>query len=224
METSISSNLNSIPVEIALEIGNNLDISGMIAMSFVCKDFQDIYQTQFQKLVKELDPYITNGTVYDFLKITRVSTVEQMAYKIWRNMFESIIKEMEFIYPTIRKRDIIQTFVRVITFDDVKNIQQQIRNYLVSSDIYICYREVLYKNPYSSDIFNIPEIFETEIIDMIDGILHELSYQERTISRDSSIDSIASEEPEGESSLGDSIEYFPYDNIMETFENVLKLS
>jgi len=219
-------NINSIPVEMVLEIGSNLDILSMISMSFVCKDFQDIYQQEFQKIVKELDPYITNGTVYDFLKITRVCTVEQMVYKIWRNIFEAMIKEMENIYPTIKRRNIIETFVRVIPLEDVENLKVKIKNYVSSCDIFICYKDVIYKNPYSLDVYNITEFFESDIIDMVDGILHELSIQERTISRDNSIDSITSDESipqDDDSSLGDSMEYFPYENIMETFENTLKL-
>jgi hypothetical protein len=224
------SHLQSLPVELLThEIGKNLDISGMIAMSFVCKDFQEIYQPQFQKIVKELDPYITEGTVYDFLRITRVGTIDNVTYKIWKCLFDSIIKEMESIYPTTRKRDIIKTFVSVIRLKDVTNIKNQIKSYLLSSDIFFTYKEVFYKNPYGLDVYCIPESFETEIIDMIDGLLHELSFIDRNIPRDNSLDSLGSNDSYSiqhsstDESLTDSLEYFPYENVIETIENLLKI-
>jgi hypothetical protein len=227
--TKMEVKLEELPVEmLSSEIGEYLDISSMISMSFVCKDFQDIYQSRFQKIVNEIDPYIKDGNIHDFLRISKVGPSEYVVYKIWKSIFDSIIKEMEYIYPSIKRKHIMDTFVKVIPIGAINNLKDRIRDAILSSDIFISFRGVLYKNPYSFYMYDISEMFETEIIDMIDGILHEFSSVER-ISRENSFESrlrsTSSESLSEISSINDSetsMEYFPYDNVTDSIENVLR--
>ena len=205
-----------MPVELlSKEVGKYLDIPSMISMSLTCKDFLDIYQPQFQKIVHELDPYIVEGTVYDFLNITKVGLLEHIIYKIWRIIFQTTLKEMEYIYPYINKKTIIEAFYRVIPLDAVDNIKNHIKIFLTQSNVFILYRGVLYRNPYTSSFIELSESFETDINDMVDTILHEIASVDRIMERDSSSDSLTD-------NSDDIIEYFPYENITDAIESWIK--
>ena len=208
--------MNYLPVEIInKEIGKYLDIPNMISMSFVCKDFQDIYRPQFEKIVKEIDPYIENGTVHDFLKITKVGPIDQVIYKTWRVIFQAIIKELENFYPYLSRRTILETFHRVVPIYAIDDIKKHIENFLKSSSIFIIFLNVLYRNPYTSAFVELPESFETDVNDMIDSLLNELSSVDRIIERDSSNESLTDDSD-------DVIEYFPYENVSEAIETWIK--
>jgi hypothetical protein len=205
-----------MPVEIInKEIGKYLDIPNMISMSFVCKDFQDIYRPQFEKIVKEIDPYIENGTVHDFLKITKVGPLDQVIYKTWRVIFQTIIKELENLYPYLSRRTILETFHRVVPIYAIDEIKKHIENFLKSSSIFIIFLNVLYRNPYTSAFVELPESFETDVNDMIDSLLNELSSVDKVIERDSSNESLTDDSD-------DVIEYFPYENVSEAIETWIK--
>jgi len=209
--------MNNLPVEIInKEIGSYLDIPSMISMSFVCKDFQDIYQPQFQKIVNEMDPYITNGTIHDFLNITKVGTLENIVYKIWRIIFQTIIRELECIYPYLTRKFIISSFHKIIPIDAVDEIKSHIKKFLLESKIFIIYKNVLYRNPLYSAFVELSETFETDINDMIDSLLHDLSASDRPLERDNSIESITDDSNE------EIIEYFPYENITDAIESWIK--
>jgi hypothetical protein len=209
--------MENLPIEILnKEIGSYLDISSMISMSFVSKDFQEIYQPQFQKIVKELDPYITNGTVHDFLNITKVGTLDNIIYKTWKVIFQTIIKELEYIYPYMTKGAIIETFHKIVPIDAINDIKKHIHKFMIDSNIFILYRNVLYRNPLSSSYVELSEAFETDINDIIDSLLHEISSMDRSIERDSSMESLTDESAE------DIIEYFPYENITDAIETWIK--
>ena len=208
--------MNYLPVEIInKEIGKYLDIPNMISMSFVCKDFQDIYRPQFEKIVKEIAPYIENGTVHDFLKITKVGPIDQVIYKTWRVIFQAIIKELENFYPYLSRRTILETFHRVVPIYAIDDIKKHIENFLKSSSIFIIFLNVLYRNPYTSAFVELPESFETDVNDMIDSLLNELSSVDRIIERDSSNESLTDDSD-------DVIEYFPYENVSEAIETWIK--
>jgi hypothetical protein len=208
--------MDQMPVEIInKEIGKYLDIPNMISMSFVCSDFQEIYRPQFQKIVKEMDPYIENGTVHDFLRITKVGTLENVIYKTWRVIFQTIIKELENLYPYLSRRTIQETFFRVVPSYAVDEIKKHIENFLKKSPIFIIFLNVLYRNPYVSAFIELPDAFETDVNDMIDSLLNELSSLDKTIERDSSTESFTDESD-------DVIDYFPYENVSEAIETWVK--
>jgi hypothetical protein len=208
--------MNHMPVEILnKEIGKYLDIPNMISMSFVCKDFQDIYRPQFEKIVKEIDPYIENGTVQDFLKITKVGPLDQVTYKTWRVIFLTIIKELENLYPYLSRKTILETFHRVVPIYAIDEIKKHIENFLKTSPIFIIFLNVLYRNPYTSAFIELPESFETDVNDMIDSLLNELSSVDKIIERDSSNESLTDDSD-------DVLEYFPYENVSEAIETWIK--
>jgi len=209
--------MDNLPVEILdKEIGRYLDISSMISMSLVCKDYQEIYQPQIRKLVKEIDPYIEDGNVYDFLRITKIGPLDHVEYKFWTVIFNTIIKELELIHPYTTRKTIIDTFHKVVPIDAIDNIKKQIRKIFSNSPIFILFKNVIYRNPLSSEYFELPESFELDINDIVDVLLHELSSSDRGISKDSSNESLTDE------SLDDMFEYFPYENISDTIENWIK--
>lgn len=209
--------MENLPTEILdKEIGRYLDISSMISMSLVCKDYQEIYAPQFRKIVKEIDPYIDNGTVYDFLRITKIGPLEHIVYKFWYVVFQTIIKELELIHPHMRRKTIIETFHKVVPNDAVETIKKHVRNIFKDSPLFIIFNNVIYRNPLSSDYFELPEYFELDVNDMIDTLIHELSSMDKNIQRDSSNESLTDE------SYDDMIDYFPYENISEAIENWIK--
>ena len=208
--------MENLPVEIMnKEIGKYLDIPNMISMSFVCKDFQNIYEPQFKKIVKEIDPYIENGTVLDFLKITKVGPLEQVIYKTWRVIFQTIIKELETLYPYLSKKKILDTFYKVVPSYAIEDIKKHIQKFLKTSPIFILFLDVLYRNPYTSAYVELPEAFEADVNDMIDSLLNELSSSDKMIERDSSYESLTDESE-------DVIEYFPYENVSDAIETWIK--
>lgn len=208
--------MNNLPVEIMnKEIGKYLDIPNMISMSFVCKDFQDIYRPQFQKIVREMDPYIENGTVHDFLKITKVGLLDHVVYKTWRVIFQTIIKEFENLYPYLSRKKILETFYKVVPIYAIDDIKKHIESFLKTSPIFILFLNVLYRNPYTSAYVELPETFETDVNDMIDSLLNEFSSTDKTIERDSSVESLTDDSE-------DMIEYFPYENVSDAIETWIK--
>jgi hypothetical protein len=212
--------MEKLPIEILnKEIGKYLDIPNMISMSFVCKDFEEIYRSHFRKIVREIDPYIEDGNIHDFLRITRVGTLESIVYKTWRVIFLTIIRELEQIYPYLSRKFILDTFYQMVPMDAIQSIKNQIERFLKSSNIFIIFLGVLYRNPFSSAHVELPEAFETDINDMIDSLLHEFSASDRSIERDSSYESLSSDLTEF---TDDIIEYFPYENISEAIETWIK--
>lgn len=209
--------MENLPIEIMnKEIGKFLDIPNMISMSFVCKDFQDIYRPQFEKIVKEIDPYIENGTIHDFLKITKVGPLNDVVYKTWRVIFQTIVKELESLYPYLSRKKILESFHRVVPSYAIDEIKKHIENFLKKSSIFILFMNVLYRNPYTSAYVELPESFETDINDMIDSLLNELSSIDKIIERDSSCESLTDESNE------DMLEYFPYENVSDAIETWIK--
>jgi hypothetical protein len=185
-------------------------------MSFVSKDYQEIYQPQFRKIVKEIDPYIEDGNVYDFLRITKIGPLDHFVYKFWNVIFRTMIKEIDLIHPYMTKKTIIDTFYKVVPIDAIESIRKQIREIFLNFPIFIVYKQVIYRNPHSSDYFQLPESLELDINDMIDTLLHELSSSDRTIVKDISLESLTDD------SLEDMIEYFPYENISDSIENWIR--
>lgn len=209
--------MENLPIEIMnKEIGKFLDIPNMISMSFVCKDFQDIYCPQFEKIVKEIDPYIENGTVHDFLKITKVGPLNDVVYKTWRVIFQTIVKELESLYPYLSRKKILESFHRVVPSYAIDEIKKHIEIFLKKTSIFILFMNVLYRNPYTSAYVELPESFETDINDMIDSLLNELSSIDKIIERDSSCESLTDESNE------DMLEYFPYENVSDAIETWIK--
>jgi hypothetical protein len=209
--------MDHLPTEILQsEIGRYLDIPSMISMSFVSKDYQEIYQPQFRKIVKEIDPYIEDGNVYDFLRITKIGPLDHFVYKFWNVIFRTMIKEIDLIHPYMTKKTIIDTFYKVVPIDAIESIRKQIREIFLNFPIFIVYKQVIYRNPHSSDYFQLPESLELDINDMIDTLLHELSSSDRTIVKDISLESLTDD------SLEDMIEYFPYENISDSIENWIR--
>ena len=209
--------MENLPVEILdKEIGSYLDIPSMISMSFINKDFQNIYQAQFQKLIHDMDPYIINGSVNDFLNITKVGTLDNTIYKVWRLIFQTIIKELEYLYPYVSRKSIVEIFYNVVPLDAVDGIKNHIKNFLTKTNIFIFYRNVLYRNPLSGGCIELSDTFETDINDMIDTLLNEIAMTDRSISRDNSMESITDDSAE------DVIDYFPYENVTDAIENWVK--
>jgi hypothetical protein len=187
----------------------------MIQMSFVCKEYQEIYQPQFSKLIKEIDPFIENGTVHDFLRITKIGPMDYVKYKFWKIIFQAIVKELEVIYPYMKRKDIYAYFLNSLPLDLANTIKQHINNFITKSDMFFILNETVYKNPYHSSLIIFPEAFEIDINDMIDCLLHEMS-NGREIGRDISMESMTDE------SALDSLEYFPYENVTEAIEGWLR--
>ena len=210
--------MENIPSEILYhEIGRHLDIKSMISMSFVCKDYQEIYQPQFAKVVHEIDPFIEDGTVHDFLRITKIGPLEYVKYKFWKVMFQSIVKELEGIYPYMKRKEIHAYFLTSLPIDLAQTIRKHIDDFIQQSNMFFIFKDVVYKNPYHSSLIQLPEAFEIDINDMIDCLLHEMSNGEREIGRDTSMESL----PTDESAL-DTLEYFPYENVTEAIEGWLR--
>jgi hypothetical protein len=149
------------------------------------------------------------------LKITKVGPLDQIIYKTWRVIFQTIIKELENLYPYLNRRTILETFHRVVPIYAIDEIKKHIENFLKSSSIFIIFLKVLYRNPYTSAFVELPESFETDVNDMIDSLLNELSSVDKIIERDSSNESLTDDSD-------DMIEYFPYENVSEAIETWIK--
>ena len=209
--------MENLPPEIMYhEIGKHLDIKSMVQMSFVCKEYQEIYQPKFERLVQEIDPFIENGTIHDFLRITKIGPIDYVKYKFWKIIFQAIVKELEALYPYMKRKQIYGYFLTALPIDLANTIRQHIHDFIHKNDMFFIFRDVVYKNPYHSSLILFPEPFEIDINDMIDCLLHEMSTGGRDIPRDTSIESLTDE-----SNL-DSMEYFPYDNVTEAIEGWLR--
>ena len=207
------------------EIGKYMDLPSMISMSFVNKEFQKIYQPYFSKLVNEIDPYIENGTVMDYLNITKVGTVEQVVYKIWKNIFDSIIRETSLVNPSYNRKQMIDVFQKVIPNDAIELLKENIKKFINQCERFLVYRNVVYRNP-SITFINLSDNFETDINDMLDVLLHEMACQSGDISRDNSLDSLADSTPSdttpSSEANGEEIEIAPYENVADSIETFIR--
>jgi hypothetical protein len=209
--------MENLPPEILYhELGNHLDIKSMIQMSYSCKNFEQIYHSKFTKLVKEIDPFIENGTVHDFLRITRIGPISYVKYKIWKILFQSIVKELEGIYPYMKRKEILHNCYQIVPTDLIQTIHKHIEHFIFNNELFFIFNDNVYKNPYHSSLIVFPEPFELDLNDMIDSLLHEMAVSQKEITRDVSIESLTDE-----SNL-DSLEYFPYDNVTEAIESWLR--
>jgi hypothetical protein len=177
-------------------------------------------------LVKEIDPYIENGTVRDYLNLTKISTLENVVYKIWKTIFDSIIKEACFINSSYSRKQMIDTFQKVIPIDAIELLKTNIKKFVIQSEKFLIYQGVVYRNPSVSSYISLSDNFETDINDMIDVLLHEIACQSGDISRENSLDSINEDQtPSSEGTedyLGEEIEIAPYENVADAVETFIR--
>jgi hypothetical protein len=179
--------MENLPQEIlGIEIGKYLDVSGLIAISLVNKKMMAVYQPRISLIIRELDPFaFTTGDIHQLLGMLRIGTVDNVIFKMWHLIYDQIITEMRYFYP-------------YITPDKISNI-------------FLVYRNVVYKNYWSIRLIDIRSYLETDIVDIIDPLLHELSDRSDNKQEDQSASSSTTEE-----------EYFIYENIMDALETYIR--
>jgi hypothetical protein len=217
--------MENLPVEITFqEIGKYLDVPSMISMSFVNKDFQRIYQPYFSKIVKEIDPYIENGTVNDYLNITKIGTIENVVYKIWKNIFDTIIREVCIVNPTHSRKQIVDLFQKVIPVDAIELLRENIKKFIQEHERFMIFKNVVYRNPTVSNWVSLTENFETDINDMMDVLLHEIACQSTSISRENSLDSLTDDSNQTPSDESETVgeDYDSYENVICSVETFIK--
>lgn len=203
--------MENLPVEILeKEIGIYLDISGLIAMSLVNKHFQCVYQPFFRKMILEIDPFHNEDemTVYDYLSVTRVGTVKNVIFRIWKNIFDSIQKEIRQIYPYINPNKLTKIICDNCPIDAVESIKSHIEKSIVFTDRFFIYNNVVYRNyNLSFGSLNLSKNLESELVDLLDAIMHS-NFDSPRFTADS----------EEEISDEEEVEYIPYENVLDSLE------
>lgn len=212
--------MENLPVEIlSEEIGKYLDLSGLIAISLVNKSFMNIFYHNVKVAILKIDPYSTGENIYDLLNMLRVGTLENVVFKIYKNVFQQILAEMQYVYPYVQRDKIVQTFVQVVPNDAMRDLKNKIKQWMIqqSSPQFFIYKNVVYRNYLKNEPLQIQINLETDLIDLIDPLLHELSEQYEIKTDDSSDISSAT------SNLDQNMDYFPYENILESMERFVNL-
>ena len=203
--------MENLPVEILeKEIGIYLDISGLIAMSLVNKHFQCVYRPYFSKLILEIDPFHNQEetSVYEYLSITRVGTVKNVVFRIWKNIFDSIQKEIRQLYPYIHPNKLAKTICDNCPIDAVESIKTHIEKTIVFTDRFFIYNNVAYRNyNLSFGSLILSKNLESELVDLLDAIMHS-NFDSPRFTADS----------EEEISDEEEFEYVPYENIIDSLE------
>jgi hypothetical protein len=207
--------MESLPVEIlSVEIGKYLDLSGLICMSLVNKSMMEIFHYNIQVVIQKIDPYSDSGTVFDLLSMIKIGTIKNMRFKIWQNLFHETINQINHVYPYLQRQKIIDTFVQVVPKDAVEDIKNKITHYIYHHSGFFIFRDVVYRNKllikHNKEISN---FLETELIDIVDPLLHELSESSEPKTEDTSDDSAQDSEM---------MEYFPYDDILDSLEKTVQ--
>jgi hypothetical protein len=205
--------MENLPQEIlGIEIGKYLDVSGLIAISLVNKKMMAVYQPRISLIIRELDPFaFTTGDIHQLLGMLRIGTVDNVIFKMWHLIYDQIITEMRYFYPYITPDKINELFVHSVPSDAIVDLKNKMIRYIGTSNIFLVYRNVVYKNYWSIRLIDIRSYLETDIVDIIDPLLHELSDRSDNKQEDQSASSSTTEE-----------EYFIYENIMDALETYIR--
>jgi hypothetical protein len=205
-----------LPIEILdVEIGKYLDLSGIISMSFVNKSMMEIYHPKIKQIVLKLDPFAKQISVYDLLRMMRIGTLENTTFKIYRFLIQNIINEMNCIYPYLSKEKIISIFVNGVPDDAIHELKTKIKNFIQTTRIFLIYRNVVYRNYLVDEVIDMNKVFEMDLIDLIDPLMHEISLSENQGVENDGYTSDTASNTDSEQI----IDYFPYENIIDSMDH-----
>jgi hypothetical protein len=205
-----------LPIEILdIEIGKYLDLSGIISMSFVNKSMMEIYHPKIKQIVSKLDPFAKQISVYDLLRMMRIGTLENATFKIYRFLIQNIINEINRIYPYLSKEKIISIFSNGVPDDAINELKTKITNFIQTARIFLIYRNVVYRNYLVDEVIDLNKVFEMDLIDMIDPLMHELSLSDQCVEYDEYTSSDTASNNDSEQI----IDYFPYENIIDSMNH-----
>lgn len=205
--------MDKLPMEILqYEIGKYLDLSGLISISLTNKKLLDVYQPVVEKIILQIDPYSTKKSIGDLLGMLRVGNLERVSFKIYNFLRQSIINEIHDIYDYKRKNEIQTIFFSVIPAQAIVELKSKIDRFVQESKVFIIHRDTVYRNhiPVSVNC----SVFETELADILEVMLHEFSEMEKD--DDSVSDSVS--DSISISDIIDSMDYHPCENIISSFE------
>lgn len=198
------------PIEILqVEIGKYLDLSGLIAISFLNKSMMEIYQHKIKEVILKIDPFATENTIYDLLHMLRIGNIKSMVFKIYKFLIQQILKEMSYLHPYYSKEKILGIFVDVVPSDAIQELKSKIKNFVEESKLFFIYQGTVYRNYFEEGIFDLYKLFESDLIDIIDLLLHELSERNDLKTEESDMSTTTE---------SDQMDYVPYENIMDSLD------
>lgn len=218
--------MENLPVEIIqIEIGKYLDLSGLIAMSLTNKKMMNIFHRPISQIVYQIDPFSQDTSIFDLLNMMRIGTMSNVVFKIYKYMIRQIVHEIFLLHPYHRKERIIMTLTEVVPTDAIQDLKNKIKDYITKSDLFIVFRDVVYRNYLVDEtLYNLENAFVNELMDIIEPLLHELSERSNNSLREdiSDLSTGTSSGNSYDNSLTDAIDYFPYENVVDSLELMLR--
>jgi hypothetical protein len=205
IEENILYKMDKLPPEILqFEIVRFLDLSGLISISFTNKKLLETYQPVVEKIIFHIDPYATKITIYDLLDMVRVGNIQRVSFKIYNFLKQCIIDEIHEIYEYKRKSEIQTVFFSSIPMLAITELKTKIGRFVKESNVFVIHQNTVYRNYIPGNVDC--SVFETELVDILEVMLHELSEIEND---------------DHSSGLGEFIggfDYHPCENIIISFE------